>query len=158
MTSERPVRERVCARVLPVNATGEVLLLHGWDPVVPETTYWFSIGGGVDPGEGLAEAAAREMREETGIDVAASELGEAVAREDVAFDWGPWHLVQDQTYFAVRLDGAEVHFGGLEPMEVSTIDGFAWWTPDALEADGTAASEQLTGIMRVAVTAVLGVT
>lgn len=158
-SADRLVRERVCARVLPVNAAGEVLLLHGWDPADPGSPYWFSIGGGVEPGEPLAEAAAREMLEETGIVVSPAELGEPVAREDVAFDWGPWHLVQDQSYFAVRLDldaGADVHFRGLEPLEVGTIDRAAWWTPDALDEDGTAAGEMLTTIMRTAVDAVRG--
>lgn len=32
----RPVRHRVVARVLPVNAAGEVLLLHDWHPVTPD--------------------------------------------------------------------------------------------------------------------------
>jgi 8-oxo-dGTP pyrophosphatase MutT (NUDIX family) len=154
--AELTVRHRVCARVLPVNGRGEVLLLHGWDPAAPEAPYWFSIGGEVEGAEPLAGAAAREMLEETGIAVTAAELGEPVAREDAAFDWGPWHLVNDQTFFAVRLDEADVHFGGLEPLEVGTIDKAGWWTPDALDAEGSAASETLTGIMRAAVTAVLG--
>ncbi len=63
----RQIRHRVCARVLPVNPQGEVLLLHGWDPAAPEEPYWFSIGGAIDAGETLVDAAVREMREETGI-------------------------------------------------------------------------------------------
>lgn len=152
----REVWHRVCSRVLPVNPAGEVLLLHGWDPAEPETPYWFTIGGGADGEESLPVAGAREMLEETGIAVSPEDLGEPVAREDVAFDWGPWHLVQDQTYFAMPLDDVDVHFRGLEPLEVGTIDRAGWWTPDALDADGGAASETLTGIMRAAVTAVLG--
>jgi hypothetical protein len=111
----REVRQRVCARVLPVNAAGEVLLLHGWDQAA-------LVEGG---------------------------------REDVEFDWGEWHLVQDQTYFALRIDvaAADVHFGGLEPLEVGSID--RWWTADALEADGTAVSETLLTMMRAASAAVL---
>ena len=152
----RPVRHRVCARVLPVNAAGEVLLLHGWDPEVPESPYWFSVGGAVEPGETLAEAGAREMFEETGIRVEPEALGDPIGREDLEFDWGPWHLVQDQTWFAVRLDDAEVHFKGLEPLEVGTIDASQWWTPEALDSDGKAASGTLTDMMRTAVDRVLG--
>jgi 8-oxo-dGTP pyrophosphatase MutT (NUDIX family) len=156
MSTNLKVWNRVCARVLPVNAEGEVLLLHGWDPSNPQTTYWFSIGGGVDPGESLPHAAAREMFEETGIRISADDLGDPVAREDVEFDWSIWHLVQDQTFFALRLDDIDVHFHGLEPLEKGTIDKAAWWTPDALDADGTAANDRLTDHMRVAVSAVLG--
>ncbi|MEV7431963.1 MULTISPECIES: NUDIX hydrolase [unclassified Nocardioides] len=157
--STRPVRERVCARVLPVNTAGEVLLLHGWDPADPGSPYWFTIGGGTEPGESLVEAAAREMHEESGLRVDPGALVGPLHRETVGFDWGPWHLVQDQTYFAVRVDlapGQEVHLGGLEPLEVGTIDRAAWWTPAALDEDGTAVSEELTTIMRTAVTAVGG--
>ena len=152
----RPVRHRVCARVLPVNAAGEVLLLHGWDPAAPESPYWFSVGGAVEPGESLAEAGAREMFEETGIRVEPASLGEPIGREDLEFDWGPGHLVQDQTWFAVGVDDVEVHFRGLELMEIGTIDKAEWWTPEALEADGAAANGALTDLMRTAVATVLG--
>jgi 8-oxo-dGTP pyrophosphatase MutT (NUDIX family) len=153
---DREVMHRVCALVLPVNGAGEVLLLHGWDPAAPEAPYWFSVGGGADEGESLADAAVRETLEELGVVVEASELVE-VGREDVEFDWSEWHLVQDQTYFALRLDvdAAEVHFGGLEPLEVGSIDDARWWSVEALEADGTAVSETLLTMMRAAVTEVL---
>ena len=45
---------------------------------------------------------------------------------------------------------------GLEPLERGTIDQAAWWTPDALDADGTAANKQLTTMMRAAVRRILG--
>ena len=153
----RPKRERTTARVLPVNGAGEVLLLHGWDPAKPEKTYWFSIGGEVEHGEFHVEAAAREMREEVGLTVRPVDLGTSISREHVEFDWGFWHMVQDQTYFAVRLDDSSgMHFDGQEPLERGTIDQAAWWTPDALDADGTAANDQLTTHMRTAVRAILG--
>ena len=84
----RQIRHRVCARVLPVNPQGEVLLLHGWNPAAPQEPYWFDIGGAIDPGETLVEAAGREP----------------IAREDAGFDWGVWRLLQDQTYFALAHD------------------------------------------------------
>ena len=58
---------RNTARVLPVDREGRVLLLHGWDPLRPDDPFWFTIGGAAEPGETLAEAAARELREEAGI-------------------------------------------------------------------------------------------
>ncbi len=157
-TEGRQVRHRVCARVLPVNPQGEVLLLHGWDPSAPEEPYWFSIGGAIDADETLVDAAVREMREETGIVIQATELSEPIAQEDAEFDWGAWRLVQDQTYFALALahDPAAISFEGLEPIERTTIDAAAWWTPEALEADGSAANERLPEIMRTAVRAIRG--
>ena len=157
-TEGRQIRHRVCARVLPVNPQGEVLLLHGWDPAAPEEPYWFSIGGAIDADETLVDAAVREMREETGIVIQPTELSEPIAQEDAEFDWGVWRLVQDQTFFALALahDPAAISFEGLEPIERTTIDAAAWWTPEALEADGSAANERLPEIMRTAVRAVGG--
>ena len=34
-----------------------MLLLRGVDPADPEHPYWFTVGGGADPGETLAQAA-----------------------------------------------------------------------------------------------------
>jgi 8-oxo-dGTP pyrophosphatase MutT (NUDIX family) len=156
--NERQVRHRVCARVLPVNPAGEVLLLHGWDPAVPDEPYWFSIGGAIDPGESLVDAAVREMREETGIVIQPTELSEPIGREDAEFDWGMWRLVQDQTYFALGLahDPGAISFDGLEPIERTSIDAAGWWTPDALEADGSAANVRLPDLMLEAVRTVRG--
>ena len=154
----RQIRHRVCARVLPVNPQGEVLLPHGWDPAAPKAPYWFSIGGAIDAGETLVDAAVREMREETGIVIQAAELSEPIAREDAEFDWGVWRLVHDQTYFALALDhdSAAVSFEGLEPIERTSIDAAAWWTADALVADRSAANVRLPEIMRTAVRTVGG--
>ena len=153
----RPIRKRRTARVLPVNGAGEVLLLHGWDPAKPERPYWFSIGGEVEHGEFGVEAAAREMREEVGLVVRPADLGTEISHEIAEFDWGFWHFVQDQTYYTVRLDDISgLSFDGQEPIERGTIDEAAWWTPDALDADGTAANGELTNHMRAAVRAILG--
>jgi 8-oxo-dGTP pyrophosphatase MutT (NUDIX family) len=157
--SRRPIRNRRTARVLPVNSRGEVLLLHGWDPVKPDQPFWFSIGGEVEGEEYPVEAAAREMREEIGVAVRAAALTAPLTRETAEFDWGMWHFVQQQTFFAVALeDTVELSFDGLEPLEKATIDEAGWWTPDALDADGTAANDQLTSHMRIAVEAILGET
>jgi 8-oxo-dGTP pyrophosphatase MutT (NUDIX family) len=152
-TNGRQIRHRVCARVLPVNPAGEVLLLHGWDPAAPDAPYWFSIGGAIDPGESLVDAAVREMREETGIVIAPTELSGPIAREDAEFDWGMWRLVQDQSYFVLALahDPAAIVFDGLEPLERASIDAAAWWSPEALEADGSAANDRLPDLMHEAV-------
>jgi hypothetical protein len=68
------VVDRAAGRVLLVDAAGQVLLLRGCDPANPETLYWFTIGGGLDDGETFAEAAARELYEETGLTLVPSDL------------------------------------------------------------------------------------
>lgn len=44
---------RNTARVLPIDSNGKILLMHGWDPAVPDSPFWFTIGGAAEPGEDL---------------------------------------------------------------------------------------------------------
>ena len=146
---------RVAARVLPVNARGEVLLLQGQDPARPGDLHWVSIGGAVEPGESLAAAAVREMVEETGLVVPEDALVGPVHRATHPFSWDGLDYVSDNHFFALRLDGTvEVHFGGLDDGEVGNILQAGWWAPDALAADGSAAAPDMPEIMAAAVRAV----
>ena len=58
---------RVAARVLLVDPAGRLLLFQGFDPHVPDESFWFTAGGGLEPGEELLAGAQRELREETGL-------------------------------------------------------------------------------------------
>jgi len=151
-----PLR-RNTARVLPVDADGRVLLLHGWDPARPDEPFWFTIGGAVEPGESLPEAAARELQEEAGIVVDPARLGEPVGVSAISFSWGEVQIEQDETFFAVAVDDAEVSFTGQDPAERATIDKHGWLHPGQLE-DGTerSAHPQIPGLMRAAVAFVRG--
>ncbi|WP_408899355.1 NUDIX hydrolase [Nocardioides sp. R1-1] len=152
----RPTR-RTVARVLPVSAQGRVLLLLGCDPAVPAVRYWFSVGGAADPGESLAQAAARELREETGIVVSADRLGEPFGTFEVAFSWNGRDYVNESTLFAVALEETPVSFEGLDLLESQSIFDAAWWTPEDLERDGRAVDPRLVDQMRAAIGHVRGV-
>lgn len=132
------------------------LLMHGWDPSKPESPFWFTIGGAAEPGEDLPSAAARELLEETGIVIAPAELGEPLAHHQHEFGWGGLVLVQDETYYAVRVGDVQISFDGMEQIELDTTDRAEWWTPDELDADGTAGFHQLTAVMRSAVSGTAG--
>ncbi|WP_204452889.1 NUDIX hydrolase [Actinokineospora baliensis] len=58
---------RVGARVLLLDPTDRVLLIHALDPTDPTHHWWELPGGGLDPDEDLHTAARREVAEETGI-------------------------------------------------------------------------------------------
>ena len=125
---------RRAGRVLVIDAGGRVLLLHGFDPAKPEEPYWFTIGGGAQPGESLAEAAARELREETGIRAQADELGEPVWHEVTVFSFDGTSYRQEQDFFQLRIGSAVVLTDGLDDEEAAVIDGHRWWTVDELES------------------------
>jgi len=58
---------RITARVLLLDHTDRVLLMHARDPDDPAHHWWELPGGGIDPGETLHTTAVREVAEETGI-------------------------------------------------------------------------------------------
>lgn len=146
---------RVTARVLPVNHRGEVLLLLDQDPGEPGVLRWGTIGGAVDPGETLHDAAVREMHEETGIAIEAAHLLGPVHHDVVPFSYGGRPFVGDSTFFAIALaHDVEVVFDHLEPLEVDNVLDHGWWSPEALAADGRAVLPDLPTIMAKAVEAV----
>jgi 8-oxo-dGTP pyrophosphatase MutT (NUDIX family) len=148
---------RTTARVLPVDAEGRVLLLHGWDPLRPRDPFWFTIGGAVERGETLPEAAVRELREEVGIVVDPATLGEPIAAEPIDFWWAGMHFDQDQTFYAIAVRDAEVSFAGQEALERATIDKHGWLRPEELDGGGERpADPELPRLMRLAVAAILG--
>jgi 8-oxo-dGTP pyrophosphatase MutT (NUDIX family) len=149
---------RTAARVLPVSPLGEVLLLHGRDPAYPDDWHWVSIGGAVEPGESLEEGALRELREETGIEVSPLALSPPVHVGTHDFSWDGRDYTNHSTFFAIALDReVEVVLTGLEEPEVGNLSDAAWWFPDDLAADGTAASPDMPEIMRRAIEVVRGV-
>ena len=132
-----------------------MLLLHGWDPAAPGDPFWFTIGGAAEPGETLAEAAVRELREEAGIRVEVARLTPPIEASLIEFTWSGVLFVQDQTFFAVTVDDAKISFADQDPLERATIDKHGWLHPDELE-DGAErpADPELPRLMRAAIAAV----
>ena len=94
---ERPVHRRLAARVI-VLADDQVLLMGDTDPGVPGSSFWQAPGGGVDPGEGIRSAAARELQEETGVVVSEELLGAPVAVRRLFRGYSDRILIQDETF------------------------------------------------------------
>jgi 8-oxo-dGTP pyrophosphatase MutT (NUDIX family) len=152
--SRPPLWHRHTARVLPVDAEGRVLLLHGWDPHHPERPFWFTIGGGADPGESMRDAAVRELYEETRISVDPAQLGEPIAQNTIEFSWGGHHIVQDQVFYAVLIESVEVSLDGLDLWERATTDKYGWLTAEDLETGERPADSGIPDLVRAAVASV----
>lgn len=129
---ENPV-PREAGRVLLVDGAARILLVRGSDPGRPGSRYWFTVGGGLDPGESLAEGAARELFEETGLRVDPADLGEVVWRETTEFPYdGTWHR-QRQVFYLLRVESWEVAVDALDPGEEHYIHEHRWWSTAELE-------------------------
>jgi 8-oxo-dGTP pyrophosphatase MutT (NUDIX family) len=125
---------RRAARVLLVDNEERVLMFHGYDPARPDHSYWFTPGGGLDPGESSVDGAVRELAEETGLRRAPGSLGEPVWRETTEFPFdGAWYR-QEQDFYLVRVPSWEVDTAGFDEIERGSIDGFRWWGLHELEA------------------------
>jgi 8-oxo-dGTP pyrophosphatase MutT (NUDIX family) len=123
---------RRAARVLLVDAADRVLLFAGTDPARPSHAYWFTPGGGLDPGESPADGAARELAEETGLRLTPAELGPPVWAETAEFPFdGVWYR-QEQEFFLVRVPAWEVDTAGFDEVERASVTGHRWWSLDEL--------------------------
>jgi 8-oxo-dGTP pyrophosphatase MutT (NUDIX family) len=124
---------RRAARVLLIDGAGRILMFHGFDPARPAHSYWFTVGGGLEPDEPAAAGAARELAEETGLRLTAAELGEPVWREVTEFPFdGRWYR-QEQDFFLVQVPTWQVDTEGFDAVERDSIDGYRWWTIEELE-------------------------
>jgi 8-oxo-dGTP pyrophosphatase MutT (NUDIX family) len=122
-----PVARRA-ARVLLIDASRRVLLFRGGDPSAPEAgTWWFTPGGGLDEGETHAEAAARELLEETGLRITPDALGEPVLDHEVEFAFDGTTYAQSQQFFVARVDAHEVDTSGFSPLEHASVVEHRWW-------------------------------
>jgi 8-oxo-dGTP pyrophosphatase MutT (NUDIX family) len=94
------IKHRETARGLIANPSGELLLIktHG-DPGTGLPPRWLTPGGGIDPGETVAEAASRELWEELGLNIDAAELGEPHHNLDFRMDWANRTYETGTAYF-----------------------------------------------------------
>lgn len=123
------LNHRTSARVVLLDDAGAVLLLRGSDPALADRhapKWWFTVGGEVQEGERLAEAAARELAEETGLRVAPADLVGPVWRRDEVFEFNGSLIDSEEFYFVYRTRRFEPSGTGRTHLERSYIHGHRW--------------------------------
>lgn len=131
-SAENPLPRRA-ARIVLLDAAGRVLLFRGTDPGRPGSRYWFTAGGGLEPGESMVEGAIREVREETGLELSPADIGEPIWHETADFPFDNRWYRQEQDFFLVQVDSWEVTMAGFDSDELRSIDAFHWWSVAELE-------------------------
>lgn len=114
---------------------GKTLLFHGKDGHDPSHTWWFTAGGGIEPGETAREAAARELEEETGIQLNPATLLGPAALRYATFEFTNITARQEETYYLLYLtsDARNIDRSGQSSTERSLVDGWEWFSADSLE-------------------------
>lgn len=120
---------REAARVVLLNKSGQILLVHGHDAVDPSYSWWFTIGGGLEPGEEPAQGAVRELYEETGIKLEPEGLVGPVLRRYAQFEFLAETARQSEWFFLAYVED-DVHplsQSGWTELEQNVIDEQRWW-------------------------------
>jgi 8-oxo-dGTP pyrophosphatase MutT (NUDIX family) len=118
---------RTSARVVLLDETGAVLLLCGSDPAASDAPrWWFTVGGQVGEGESLAQAAARELAEETGLRVEPAGMVGPMWRRDAVFDFNGAAIDSEEFFFVYRTERFEPSTAGRTELENRYIHGHRW--------------------------------
>jgi 8-oxo-dGTP pyrophosphatase MutT (NUDIX family) len=88
------------------------------------------VGGGVEAGESLQQAAGREAHEETGI--AALPIGTPVWTRDHTYRFDGRTMEVHEDWLLHPVEHFEPAPAGLSDYETSSIVGFRWWSAEEL--------------------------
>jgi 8-oxo-dGTP pyrophosphatase MutT (NUDIX family) len=122
---------RLGGRVLLVDDSGHVLLIH--ERLEDGSTHWLTPGGGVEDGEQPREAAERETREETGVQISIAGDAEPVLMTRRDWSWAGVDYDQVDHFFLVRVpDGTPVRPWRLTDVEQQNWLDLDWWSVEDL--------------------------
>jgi 8-oxo-dGTP pyrophosphatase MutT (NUDIX family) len=126
------VYERSSARAVIVDDSHRVLLMRATEG---ESSWWFTVGGGIADGEDERVAAVREAGEETGLRIDPAELVGPILRRVPTFTFLGRTCRQDEVLYLARVDGnVPISSDGWTDLELASMDGTRWWPLDELRS------------------------
>ncbi|MGV8885103.1 MAG: NUDIX hydrolase [Microbacteriaceae bacterium] len=140
---------RLTSRVLLFDRDGRILLFLTKAPDTSGVARWITPGGGVDPGETHAQAATRELFEETGL--SGIDLGESVWSTDFTVQWDDAdHGRGHAEFYRATVDTftpSDAHWTAEERVDVLE---WRWWTPaEVAAATETIEPAELPELVRI---------
>lgn len=115
---------RLAVKLLLLDTDDRLLLIRSKDPNT-HTDCWYPVGGGVEPGETLQDAAAREAYEETGLTTLP--IGRHVWRRDHTYQFDCRTVQVHEEWLLHRVDHFHPVPAQLTEYESRSILGFRWW-------------------------------
>lgn len=118
------MREKIirrAARAVVLTEQREVLLMRARATTRP--AYWFTPGGGIEPGESDEQCLRRELHEELGL--TEFELGPLLIRRSFRMNMHPRFSEQHDAIYVVHHPRFEPHMTDVR--EARTIDRFHFW-------------------------------
>ena len=116
-------------RVVLRDRAGRILLFRAVLASRTAGHWWELPGGGIEPGESYQQAAVREIREETGLDISAAQVGPPRWRRTATWAARGLRRLQHEVVVAVQLDAdaPPVTDGGRTAEELEEYVEARWW-------------------------------
>ena len=125
----QPMRRRAAARLLVLDPENRLLLFRFAFSrgALAGRSHWALPGGGIEAGETPAEAAIRELLEETGISI--EDAGAAIGERAFKMRLPSGEVIDGhETYFLVRTEQSEISRERWTPLETEIIAEHRWWS------------------------------